>query len=266
MPRWEGGRQSLRSLSTLERVAGEFGGDAGAAYRALLANFRLLPERSGSRLEGVVRARDASATHAEQSVGTDYIRVGDAGVALDPLSSQGVQSAVASALQAAVVVNTLLTAPAWAEAAQAFYRDRQTERVEEHAARAAHFYAARAAVCDRPFWHRRAVGARNEPASPLPIRPPDTTTRVRLSHTVRIRSVPVIQCDLVVAAPAVQHLRMVRPVAYVGGIGIARVVEGLRSCGTLGDVTRLLSTDGPAELATQVAHWLLAQGILVAHE
>src|SRR5439155_1823092 len=113
--------------------------------------FRLLPDGSGSRIQGVVRARDASGIHAEQSVGTDFIRVGDAGVALDPLSSQGVQSAVVSALQAAVVVNTLLTAPAGAEDAQAFYRDRQAERVEQHAAKAARFYAARAAVCDRPF-------------------------------------------------------------------------------------------------------------------
>jgi flavin-dependent dehydrogenase len=247
-----------------KRVAAEFAGDAGAAYRALLARFRLLPGGPGSCIEGGVRARDASATHAEQSVGPDFIRVGDAGVALDPLSSQGVQSATASALQAAVVVNTLLTAPAWAEEAQAFYRDRQAERVDQHAARAARFYAARAAVCDRPFWLRRAAGGRDEPATPPPPPRPGPSARVRVSAAVRIRPVPVIRGDLVVAAPAVQHARMSRPVGYVGGIEIARVVEGLRAGRTLDDVARLLSADAPAELATQVAHWLWDQGVLVS--
>jgi hypothetical protein len=219
----------------------------------------------GGRIEGPVRARDASGTHAREPVGVDYIRVGDAGVALDPLSSQGVQSAVASGLQAAVVVNTLLRAPAQAEAARTFYRDRQAERVDQHAAEAGRHYAARAAVCDRPFWRRRAVVPRDEPPPPpRPARLPDPSTRVRVSDATRIRPVPVIRGDLVVTAPAVHHERMARPVAYLGGVEIARVVEGIRPGHTLGDVSSLLARIAPAEVASRAVHWLWSQGVLAA--
>jgi hypothetical protein len=68
----------------------------------------------------------------------------------------------------------------------------------------------------------------------------------------------------VVAAPALQHARMSRPVAYVEGVEIARVVQGLRPGRTLDDVARLLSADAPAELATRLAHWLWDQGVLVS--
>jgi flavin-dependent dehydrogenase len=55
---------------------------------------------------------DASAFVDEDPVSEHAIKVGDAAIALDPLSSQGVQAALRSAVQAAVVVHTILSVSA----------------------------------------------------------------------------------------------------------------------------------------------------------
>lgn len=58
------------------------------------------------------------------SPGAGDLAVGDAALALDPLSSQGVAAALRGAAQAAAVVHTRLRAPEHAALANAFYRDR----------------------------------------------------------------------------------------------------------------------------------------------
>jgi flavin-dependent dehydrogenase len=130
-----------------------------STYKRLLARFRLLRGRPFSRIRGGVKACDASSRYAEEPVGPGFVRIGDAAFTLDPLSSQGVQSAIASALQATIIVNTLAKYPANSEAAMTFYRDRQKEKVQQHARKTALFYRERAAVCDQPFWRQRAVFA-----------------------------------------------------------------------------------------------------------
>ena len=85
-----------------------------------------------------------------------------------------------------------------------------------------------------------------------------------MSGAVLIRLLPVVRGDLVGAAPAVQHAGTSRPVAYVEGVEIARVVEGLRLGGTLGVVAPLLSADAPPKLATRVARWLWDRSVLVS--
>ena len=69
-------------------------------------------ERRQGRIEGAVKACDASSRYAEEPVGPSFVKIGDAAFTLDPLSSQGVQSAIASALQASIVVNTFAKYPA----------------------------------------------------------------------------------------------------------------------------------------------------------
>ena len=57
----------------------------------------------------------------------DSIKVGDAALALDPLSSSGVQKAIQSALAGSVVVNTLLQRPGEQALAREFYRENLSE-------------------------------------------------------------------------------------------------------------------------------------------
>lgn len=131
-----------------------------------LARSELLRGGRPAGLLGPVTARDASALHRHELIGPDWLRVGDASFAVDPLSSQGVQAAMAQALQAAVVLHTLLVEPAHAAAARRFYRERQAEAIAQHRRWAAQLYAERHPSLAGAFWRRRAAAAAEGASAP----------------------------------------------------------------------------------------------------
>jgi len=71
-----------------------------------------------------VHARSSTAVLAGACVGDDWIRVGDAAMAVDPLSGNGIFQSLSSALQAPVVINTLLRRPERAALARQFHQQR----------------------------------------------------------------------------------------------------------------------------------------------
>jgi flavin-dependent dehydrogenase len=73
---------------------------------------------------GEVFARHADASRTNAPIEDGLIRVGDAALAMDPLSGHGVFEAIASARAAAAVINTILRRPDDAELARAFYQER----------------------------------------------------------------------------------------------------------------------------------------------
>lgn len=131
-----------------------------------LARSELLRGGRAAGLLGPVVARDASALHRQELIGPDWLRVGDASFAVDPLSSQGVQAAMAQALHAAVVLHTLLVAPAHAAAARRFYRERQAEAIAQHRRWAAQLYAERHPSLAGAFWRRRAAAVAEGSSAP----------------------------------------------------------------------------------------------------
>ena len=82
---------------------------------------------------------DASAFVDEDPFSEHEIKVGDAAIALDPLSSQGVQAALRSAVQGGAVVHTLLSGGD-VGAALEFYRNAVTELAAHHQTIAAKYY------------------------------------------------------------------------------------------------------------------------------
>lgn len=137
------------------------------AYQALVREANLIPP--GGRC-GPVRVCDATSWQSETMAGPGFIRVGEAAFTVDPLSSQGVQTAIASALQAAVVVHTMLLRPENTDLAVAFYQARQQAAAARHAFIAANLYAEVAAVRPTEFWRKRADAVQwSEPRSPARI-------------------------------------------------------------------------------------------------
>ncbi len=98
---------------------------------------------------------DASEYMATQYAGPGFLLVGDAGSAINPLSSFGVKKALASGWLAAIAVNTAIEAPAMAEEAFAFF-DRRERVVAAAAARQSAAFAQEAAAGGDPFWLARA--------------------------------------------------------------------------------------------------------------
>jgi hypothetical protein len=120
-------------------------------------------------------------------------------------ASQGILSTIAGGIQAAAVANTFLRRPVDAEHAGAFYLARQRERVANLSRTAADFYRAKALQCDRPFWRAR-MGA-VPPGAPRRLRTglPPPGLRLCLSPGVQFVQTPVLQDDLIGAAPALAH-------------------------------------------------------------
>lgn len=254
-----------------QRVRGQSSrGAREALYRELLARSPLLRRCLDGVLDGPVVARDASAYQREDPVGAAWIRVGEASFGIDPLASQGVQAAMSSALQAAVVVHTLLDAPPHAGAAERFYRERQAEAVARHRGWAARLYAERRASLQGPFWRRRAALAEGLGAPALVARAPVGDTilaagaRLALAAEASIEAVPCIHGDLVMLRRALAHPRLDRPVAYLGDTELAPLLDLLAEAGTVRAALACWSRCVPPDRARAILGWLVGHGVLVA--
>ncbi len=124
-------------------------------YFELIAQSSLLSPRLRDGASGGVYACDATSFVNEEIVTPRSIRVGDAAFTIDPLSSQGVQTAIGTALHAAVVINTILDQPGNSTMAMDFYRRRITESAQFHSHAAATQYREQWMFSSTPFWRRR---------------------------------------------------------------------------------------------------------------
>jgi flavin-dependent dehydrogenase len=215
-------------------------------------------------LDGPVEVVDATAYCHEAPMAEGWLAVGDAAVALDPLSSSGVQRAVQTALAAAVVVNTVLRRPASAALAAHFYEARLREASERHRAWAAEHYAAAAVGRPTPFWAVRAAGSDPRPLpepAGRPATPPRPDTVVALSPLCSIVATACLEGDLVVERAAVAHPALDEPVAYVGGCALVPLLGSMTTGSTLAEVARHWSGRAPDPAALAV--WLYRRGLLV---
>lgn len=117
----------------------------------------------GAAPSGELHARASTPILAAETIGEDWIRVGDAAMAVDPLSGNGIFQALSSALQAPAVVNTLLRRPHAAEQAKAFHRARVEGLFYRFARIGRDFYAQESRWRDRPFWAARRAWPDEEP-------------------------------------------------------------------------------------------------------
>jgi len=109
---------------------------------------------------------DASVYSAQRYSGPGFLLVGDAGSAIDPLSSFGVKKALASAWLGAVAAHTALIRPAMADQAFGFF-DRREEEVFAAAQRqAVRFAADAAALVANPYWIARAESSAGDGFEP----------------------------------------------------------------------------------------------------
>jgi flavin-dependent dehydrogenase len=215
---------------------------------------------------GPVRAIDATPYLADGCVGSNAIRLGDAALAIDPISSSGVQKAIASALSGAVVANTLLRRPDSAEAAFSFYHAQLSEASERHRRWTAEHYGAVADKNGHRFWRERA--ALRGPAEPKPLSPAVdarvmTTVPVQLSRDAALVRTPCLDGDFVGVAEALHHPRLARPVAYLGGWELAPLLRGLRAGRTPLQIAQSWSNLMPLDSGLAIAGWLVNHGVLV---
>lgn len=235
-------------------------------FHALLATSSLLPPGTGAALAGPVRACDATPYLDQSSVSDTFIRVGDAALALDPLSSSGVQKAIQTALAGSVVVNTLLRRPSSAPLAREYYLQSLREASSRHQSWARDYYGLVAAKRSSAFWQDRAAGARPQSAefgSP-DLEPLHPDMSLQVSPEVRIREVPCVLDRFIEAKPALCSPALDSPVAFLGGIELAPLLCRIRNGMTLVELLQTWAPELPPSRGIAIARWLHSRGLLMS--
>jgi len=111
-----------------------------------------------------VYARASTSILQGEVVGAGILRVGDAAMAVDPLSGNGIFQSLSSALLAPAVVNTLLRYPRDGALAAAFYRQRIRHTFLRFARTGRDFYRMETRWQQAGFWQQRQAWPDDEPA------------------------------------------------------------------------------------------------------
>jgi len=237
---------------------------APALFQRLLDQARLLDGALGVEAASEVYATDATPYLDETLAKPGFLRVGDAALALDPISSSGVQKAIQTALAAAVVANTLLRRPGSTLAALAFYTGSLRRSSEQHARWAAGYYAEVARTNDAPFWANRAAPAlSSQDAEPAPIGV-SASTPLALSRQVEWVRVPCIDSEFVSEKDAVRHPGLEEPIAFLDGCELAPLLQRVPPSATRHALAENWSSRVPFDRALTLVDWLTARGVLVA--
>lgn len=111
-------------------------------------------------------ARGSTSMLRDDLVSANAIRVGDAAMAVDPLSGNGIFQALSSALAAPAVINTLLRYPGDGALAQAFHRERVHHTFLRFARTGRDFYRLESDRSETRFWQARQGWPDDQPAHP----------------------------------------------------------------------------------------------------
>ena len=200
---------------------------------------------------GEPHARTSTPILCEEAVGDRWIRVGDAAMAVDPLSGNGIFQAMSSALQAPAVINTLLKSPERMALAKVFHQSRVNALFYRFARIGRDFYQMERQWAERPFWESRHHWPDNIP--------------MHIATTFdefEVKTMPVVQEGEIIAADVVVTPDQPLGIWHLGGIELAPVVlavkqrkegQSLESC--LSDLA-LESTPH-----TAVLNWLQGMGL-----
>jgi 2-polyprenyl-6-methoxyphenol hydroxylase-like FAD-dependent oxidoreductase len=228
---------------------------AGLPGKAMLLDY-CRQRRQGSKLAAAffageaesdlqLHARSSTAILSPQVCGENWIRVGDAAMAVDPLSGNGIFQSLSSALQAPAVINTLLCKPERAALAQRFHQQRVEQLFLRFARIGRDFYADEQRWPDQPFWQAR----RSWPDAEVAHAEADF-------NALRIERAPVLRDGLVDEAEVVITVDQPLGIWHVHGIEVAALVQRLRQ----GEPADQVLAGLTVEQGRMVRSWLLGQG------
>ena len=196
-------------------------------------------------------ARTSTAVLPDTVCGERWIRVGDAAMAADPLSGNGIFQSLSSALQAPVVVHTLLNHPADAGHARRFHHERVHGLFERFARIGRDFYAQETRWAQEPFWAARrawpdAVPSHAQTADAAP----------------RVAQRPVVDRDRIRLAEVVVTADQPLGVWHVEGAQAGAMWRAARSAPGRETQAVAQALDCDAPRAQRLVAWMQAQGWL----
>jgi 2-polyprenyl-6-methoxyphenol hydroxylase-like FAD-dependent oxidoreductase len=251
-------------------VRQEWTGTLEVAWRSYLARAELFAGISGWPLVRPLSAHAATTYYVTDPIGPDFVKVGEASFRLDPLSSTGVEKAMQTGCTAATALHTMISRPERQGLCLRFYRARHQETVAAHATWSSASYRKVERFAERPFWQARAGVPANDLPRPSALwslpedAPLELTTRVRVSEQVRFIEEPCVIDDEIQAQEVLVHPSLERPVAFVEGVEIGRLLSMVPWNEELGSLLQAWSSRVSLQEARRIATWLIRSRILEA--
>jgi flavin-dependent dehydrogenase len=228
-------------------------------YLDLIRTSRLLGPRLERAQCGELRVCDATAFLDKSPVTRCSIKVGDAAITIDPLSSQGVHTALGTALHASVVINTVLDFPERTNIAMGFYRDRVAESAKFHARAACELYREQSEFAPTRFWIERAVNT--DPLGRRQLnRLPSLDRHVRVSSRVAFVPLATVTDQYVVEAIGVELFG--RIYGRVGNASVPALLKAVKHPIAAKDLVHRWSKEMPVTSALQVLEWAWSEGLV----
>lgn len=174
---------------------------------------------------GQLRIFPTSPSLVEPCCGPDWLLVGDAASTLDPLCSQGVQKAIASALTSATVVHTLLVHPERSGRVMEFCRERERAGFLRHLAARTNYYRREQRFADMPFWRQRTALETSPESETRHFRALRHNDHVTTGPAVELRERPVIEGEFVELRPVVIAPEAQRGLRYCGDLCVPDLID-----------------------------------------
>jgi 2-polyprenyl-6-methoxyphenol hydroxylase-like FAD-dependent oxidoreductase len=269
----DGGTTRIRRGSTLQ-----------ATYCAELGKAREIGTlMSGATLDRVW-ACDASLFSAHQPAGSQFLLIGDAASAIDPLSSFGVKKALASAWVGAVAVRTCLRHPERQPVALEFFSNWERQVYSANLRRSVEFAREAYGRHPNPFWAERAAvdvdAGTEEIDDESLLRAPDvllaferlkasTAVEFALSERVTLKKRPLIHDREIVLEDALSLPEAPAGIRFLAGIDLLKLAEiGARHRQVPDLFEAYCRTCGAVSLASFLGtlSLLVARGVLIARE
>jgi flavin-dependent dehydrogenase len=235
-------------------------GDQVARIRQIVFESGILDGTANARLAGGVTASDATPHFSPLRDQPCQFRVGDAALALDPLSSSGIPAALQSAVDVALAIHTLSEDPRAGATVETFLRRRLERRGARHSEWTRIFYREAAERFATPFWLTRAGTA---PETALaPSSPPAPNQSVALGPGVRLEDEPCPVDDRIAWRRVVALPGTTEPIAFVDGVEIAPLFE-VASGATALQLLRSWSARIGQDCALRLFDWAWHGGLVV---
>jgi flavin-dependent dehydrogenase len=273
------------------------GGDLEGLFRRLVADTTLLEQTATAEFLSPLTARSATPYLDLAFWRPGSISIGEKALALDPLSSSGVEKSMRLALQAVIAANTVLHDPGAETLAQDFYEMRLLESATVHADWTRGYYARAWPNPEHAFWRERSAAPPDDGTGPngilarlramkrttvlerenqpynvartadhatIAVCSAPTNRAVTLSPQLRYVATPCAVDDRVQMRLAVAHPSLTRPVVFLSGIEVAPLLRLATEAHDLGQVLERWVRFVPAATAARILFWLLGHGILRA--
>lgn len=229
------------------------------SYHTLVSRSSLLRASLCTAVSCPIAICDATSFIEREPVTGRSIKIGAAALTIDPLSAQGVQVAVGTAIHGAAVINTILNRPEDADVAMNFY----SSRIRKSAA----LYAQMSAMACREqfdfartrFWNDRSQEL------PLHVGPKHPAgAKVQIAPGLRFVPVPSVRGGYIERAEGID-LNGEQSV-YLGPWKLADVLRTLNGPLLCSELEARWSDKMPRATARELIHWCMQHEIIVGAE